>query len=335
MTDGSTATVDDENSGAPPARYELREQLATTGVGATWRAWDRAKGREVEIRQLRPPAQLAPEQRRAMVARRARSALRAQRVGAVPGVVPVLDVLASDDEVLVVTALATGDVLADAMREQPGMPSDRAASIAAKLAATLEALHAQGLAHGDLRPSRVRVDGDAIRLVTHGLAKPDEDEPEATLLASPAYLSPQRAAGGRTGPADDVWALGVLMYAMVEGAPPFTGHSVDELLRAVAEQPAPRAVRADPQLADLIASMLDKDPGRRPTIAEVRQQLEPSPASTAEPTAAGADIETSAETPARSRSNERPRPLRDRPLLIPGLGIVVLLLICWYLLSRF
>ena len=78
---GVTANGNGNGNAVPEvsSRYELREQLQTSVTGATWRAWDRSTERPVDIRQLRPPAQLAFEQRRAMVARWARAALRAQR----------------------------------------------------------------------------------------------------------------------------------------------------------------------------------------------------------------------------------------------------------------
>lgn len=331
MTDGSAATIDGshgaDGAGAPSARYELRRQLSAATTGATWRAWDHNTNREVDIRQLRPPEQFTPEQRRAMVARRARAALRAQRVGDVPGLLPVLDVLASDDEVLVVTDLVEGQSLAELLRDESQLPSERAARIAASLATTLGALHAHGLAHGDLRPSRVRIAGDDVLLVAHGLARPDEDEPEATLLASPAYLSPERSAGSRVGATDDVWALGVLLYAMVEGTPPFSGHSIDELLNAIAQQHAPRATSAEPSVTAAITAMLDKDPAKRPSMTQVRQLLEP-PA----PEVAVMRPEP-APGPAHAESSDSAD--RDGHHAIPLIGILVVLLIAWFLLSRF
>jgi eukaryotic-like serine/threonine-protein kinase len=278
-------------------RYELLEQLQSSATGATWRARDRETGGYVDIRQLRPPAQLASEQRRAMMARQARAALRAQRARTVSGLVPVTDVLASDDEILVVTEPAAGRALAEVLRDETRLPSDRAKQVAAELAATLERLHGLGLVHGDVRPSRIRIDGDEVRLVTQGLGRPEEDEPEATLLASPAYLSPERASGARVSAADDIWSLGVLLHAMVEGTPPFTGHSVDELVRAVVNQPAPRTTAADPMTAELVASMLDKDPSRRPSAAEVKAALVDA---TAEPSElALSESAPSAATPAQ------------------------------------
>lgn len=353
MSDGTATTIDgDHGAGGAPgssARYELRRQLSASTTGATWRAWDHNAGREVDIRQLRPPEQLAPEQRRAMVARRARAALRAQRVGDVPGLVPVLDVLASDDEVLVVTEVVAGQSLAELLRDQSRLPGDRAAHIAASLATTLAALHEHGLAHGDLRPSRVRIDGEDVRLVAHGLARPGEDEPEATLLASPAYLSPERTSGSRVGPADDVWALGVLLFAMVEGTPPFSGHSVDDLLDAIAHQPAPRPTSAEPQVASAVTAMLDKDPAERPSMTQVRQLLAPPPAAleaeqavpAGSPTrVAGPPVKPAPAKPATTRS-AAPRRCRSASSerepshAIPLIGILVVLLVAWFLLSRF
>jgi len=282
--------------------------------------------------------------------------------------------------VLVVTEVAPGQSLAEVMRDRGRLPVERAVPVVVALARTLEALHAAGLAHGDLRPSRVRVDGDDVALVTHGLARPDEDEPEATLLASPAYLSPARTSGAPVTPADDVWSLGVLLYALVEGTPPFAGHSVEELRHAIAEQDAARATSAPAPVADAIAAMLDKDPARRPSMAQVRELLDParetvadspaadSPAEPAEPAVGFAPTQTpgppvkppaekpAADTPSTTpvAPTARPAPAARTPdvtpartsrratstgpdwhTIIPLVGIVVLLLISWYLLSKF
>src|SRR4051795_5663372 len=276
--------------GTPTAtsRYELREQLQTSVTGATWRAYDHSADRLVDIRQLpppeqlppaqprglaarhpRPPEQLALEQRRAMVARWARAALRAQR-SQFMGVVQVHDVLASDDELLVVTDVVDAPAVSDLLRTEGSLPTDRASAVAAAIASVLDGLHAKNLVHGDLRPSRIRLADNSLWLITHGLTSPDDDDPMPTLLTSPAYLSPQRARGARASTADDIWPLGVLVQAMVEGRPPFVGHSVDEVVDAIVTSPVPRCTTCSPELADLVEAMLDKDPVRRPTAAEVR-----------------------------------------------------------------
>src|SRR3954464_7023517 len=263
--------------GLPTAtsRYELREQLQTSVTGATWRAYDHSAERLVDIRQLRPPAQLALEQRRAMVARWARAAVRAQR-SQFMGVVQVHDVLASDDELLVVADVAAVPTVADLLRTEGQLPTERAAAVAAAIAAVLEGLHASNLVHGDLRPSRIRLAADTLWLVTPRLIRPHDDDPMPTLLTSPAYLSPQRARGARASTADDIWSLGVLVHAMVEGRPPFVGPSVDEIVDAIVNSPAPRCTSCSPDLADAVEAMLDKDPARRPSAADALAMLGPS-----------------------------------------------------------
>jgi serine/threonine protein kinase len=320
------AAVAPTAGGAPEvgSRYELREQLQTSVTGATWRAWDHSAGRLVDIRQMRPPVQLAFEQRRAMVALWARAAIRAQR-GQFPGLGQVLDVLAADDELLVVTDALDGDSLADLLRAEGTVRAERASAVTVAIASVLEGLHASNLVHGDLRPSRVRLAGDHLWLVTYGLTSPDEDDPMQTLLASPAYLSPQRARGSRVSPADDIWALGVLTHAMVEGRPPFVGHSIDEVVDGIVNNPAPRCTSCSPQLADAVAAMLEKDPVRRPTSTAVLEMLSqpavPAPAPAVPPT----------ESKAAPRAE---RKTGSMDYAIPLVGILVLLILSALILSR-
>ena len=303
-------------------RYELREQLQSSVTGATWRGYDRTADRLVDIRQLRPPAQFPVEQRRAMVARWARSAIRAQRAQFM-GVVPVHDVLASDDELLVVTDVVDAPTVADLLRTKGRLPTERASAVAAAIAAVLRGLHADNLVHGDLRPSRVRLTDDSLWLVTPGLLSPDDDDPVPTLLTSPAYLSPQRARGARASTADDIWSLGVLVHAMVEGRPPFIGHSVDEVVDAIVTSPAPRCTSCSPALADAVEAMLEKDPERRPTAADVLAMLTPSDLVPAYP-----------DEPEPVSEAVAPQPKRTWEYVVPLVGIFVLLVVTAFVLSR-
>jgi len=329
--------------GLPTAtsRYELREQLQTSVTGATWRAYDHSAERLVDIRQLRPPAQLALEQRRAMVARWARAALRAQR-SQFMGVVQVHDVLASDDELLVVTDVVDAPAVSDLLRTEGSVPTDRASAVAAAIASVLDGLHAKNLVHGDLRPSRIRLADNSLWLITHGLISPDDDDPMPTLLTSPAYLSPQRARGARASTADDIWSLGVLVHAMVEGRPPFVGHSVDEVVDAIVSSPAPRCTSCSPELADLVEAMLDKDPTRRPTAAQVMAKLMPPEVAQPEtahqeaapPEAGHREAAPPEAAPLVPAPTEQKRKTGSMDYVVPLIGILVLLIVTAILLSR-
>lgn len=242
-------------------RYRILERIGEGSAGIVYRATDGAT--EVALKVLR--AADAESQRR--FAREARLA----RACASPHVVRILDVGAD----YIVMPLYRGGSLATRLAGEGRLPTAGTARIAAELARGLDALHAQGVLHRDVKPSNVLHDeAGAAVLTDFGLAR-GVDSTQLTrdgqVLGSLHYLAPELIEGQPATPASDVYALGCLLYECAVGSPPFAGRSEAELGYAhlVEPPPDPRARRPElpPEVSLALLTALAKDPRSRPTTA--------------------------------------------------------------------
>ena len=129
-------------------------------------------------------------------------------------------------------------------------------------------MHAQGIVHRDLKPANVRVTPDGqIKLLDFGISKSRHAEgltQTGNIIGTPRYLSPEQILGDTVTPATDVWALGVLLYEMVTGQPPFAGGSEALLWARIDSGVLPRAERdADAAAGGCRAHAADRSPGGR------------------------------------------------------------------------
>jgi tetratricopeptide (TPR) repeat protein len=176
----------------------------------------------------------------------------------------------------------TGEGHAAVARAQP-VDHTRVRSVLAQLAEGLAFLHARGVIHRDVKPSNAIVVDGTVKLLDFGLAleraRQDDDlAREARVVGTAAYLAPEYIERLLVGPAMDVYALGVLAYELVTGAPPFGG--AIGFLSPRKRAPLPRASQLDPDLPpdldEAIARMLTYDPTQRPTALEIAALLYPT-----------------------------------------------------------
>jgi hypothetical protein len=172
--------------------------------------------------------------------------------------------------------LVEAPTLADLVRDQGPLPVERVAEIGAQVAAALEAAHAAGIVHRDVKPGNVMVgERGTAKLADFGIASLQGD-PQLTstglVIGSPAYMAPEQARGEESGPPADFWALGATMFYAVEGEPPFDRGTSIATLAAVVNDP-PRAPRRAGPLTGLITALLAKDPADRPTGPALRAEL--------------------------------------------------------------
>ncbi|MFI1017247.1 serine/threonine-protein kinase [Streptomyces sp. NPDC020965] len=256
-------------------RYRLLSPLGEGGMGVVWRARDEALGREVAVKEVRAPAGLALDDERRLYRRLEREAWAAARISH-RNVVTVYDVATEDGRPWIVMELVHGLSLADVIEAEGPLPPRRAALIGAEVLAALGAAHEAGVLHRDVKPGNVLLANDGrVVLSDFGIAVVEGASPltmTGELIGSPEFLAPERALGLTPGPASDLWSLGVLLYAAIDGGTPFRRNTPLNTLRAVTDDEPAQSPRAG-ELAPVIAGLLHKDPAERLSPREAARQL--------------------------------------------------------------
>ncbi|MEU0387595.1 serine/threonine-protein kinase [Streptomyces chartreusis] len=256
-------------------RYRLGKVLGRGGMGTVWRAQDETLGRTVAVKELRFPSNIDEEEKRRLITRTLREAKAIARIRN-NSAVTVFDVVQEDDRPWIVMELVEGKSLAEVIREDGLLEPKRAAEVGLAVLDVLRSAHREGILHRDVKPSNVLIAEDGrVVLTDFGIAQVEGD-PSITstgmLVGAPSYISPERARGHKPGPAADLWSLGGLLYAAVEGAPPYDKGSAIATLTAVMTEPLEEPKNAGP-LRDVIHGLLTKDPAKRLDDAGARAML--------------------------------------------------------------
>ncbi|WP_151771717.1 serine/threonine-protein kinase [Streptomyces abyssomicinicus] len=256
-------------------RYRLETVLGRGGMGTVWRAEDETLGRKVAVKELRFPANIDEEEKRRLITRTLREAKAIARIRNTSAVT-VYDVVDEDDRPWIVMEIVDGKSLAEVIREDGTLNPRRAAEVGLAVLDVLRSAHREGILHRDVKPSNVLMAEDGrVVLTDFGIAQ-IEGDPSLTstgmLVGAPSYISPERARGHKPGPAADLWSLGGLLYAAVEGVPPYDKGSAIATLTAVMTEPVENPRHAGP-LREVILGLLEKDPARRLDDAKARALL--------------------------------------------------------------
>lgn len=257
-------------------RYRLGEVLGRGGMGTVWRAVDETLGRTVAVKELRFPTAIDEDEKRRLITRTLREAKAIARIRN-NGAVTVYDVVDEDDRPWIVMELIEGKSLAEAIREDGVLTPKRAAEVGLAILDVLRSAHREGILHRDVKPSNVLIAEDGrVVLTDFGIAQVEGD-PSVTstgmLVGAPSYISPERARGHKPGPPADLWSLGGLLYASVEGTPPYDKGSAIATLTAVMTEPLDPPKNAGP-LEEVIYGLLARDPDQRLDDAGARALLD-------------------------------------------------------------
>jgi len=157
------------------------------------------------------------------------------------------------------------------------LPPMRAVAIAAQVARALAYAHERGVTHRDVKPENLLVGaGDQAKLVDFGLAQVDGATlltQEGQRLGTARYMAPEQVRGAGVGPHTDVYALGLMMIEMVTGTAPFAGEEWTQRL-ARSPQPLPPDPALGDRLSRIVAACVELEAARRPTAAQLADQLE-------------------------------------------------------------
>ncbi|MFJ7587285.1 serine/threonine-protein kinase [Streptomyces sp. NPDC097617] len=270
------AAADGQHEGRLLAgRYRLGAVLGKGGMGTVWRAQDETLGRTVAVKELRFSSGVDDDEKRRLITRTLREAKAIARIRS-GGAVTVYDVVDEDGRPWIVMELIEGPSLAEFIRDNGPLTPHRAAEVGLAVLDVLRAAHGQGILHRDVKPSNVLIAGSGrVVLTDFGIAQVEGD-PSVTstgmLVGAPSYISPERARGHKPGPPADMWSLGGLLYASVEGVPPYDKGSALATLTAVMTEPVDPPKNAGP-LTEVIYGLLAKDPAHRLDDTRARAML--------------------------------------------------------------
>ncbi|MDQ6658940.1 MAG: protein kinase [Actinomycetota bacterium] len=256
-------------------RYRLDSIIGKGAMGTVWRAYDEVVHRLVAIKEINLPSGM-PTGEVELVADRTMREARAIGALSHAHVITLYDILTVDGRPYIVMELLQARSLAQVLRQDGPLRDGVAATIGVAVAGALLAAHQAGITHRDVKPGNVLVGNDGrVKLTDFGIAR-SADEPSMTmtglLLGSPAYIAPEVAAGGLASPASDAWGLGAMLFATVEGRPPFDRGDAIATLTAVVANPVPPHPHAG-RLGPVIDGLLVKSPAARMTVAQARDQL--------------------------------------------------------------
>jgi len=249
-------------------RYRIDSVIGEGGMGKVYKAYDSDLDRTVALKLVRP--ELAKDA--SSLQRFKQELLLASRISH-RNILRIHDLGDVDGVKFISMAFVQGMDLHDLIAQHGRLPIERAVNIAKQLAGALEAAHAEGVIHRDLKPRNVLIDvDDHIYVSDFGLAKSlDADKTGMTrvgeVLGTPRYMSPEQAESKAADNRSDIYSLGIIFYEMLTGEVPFTGESsLQVMFQHVQQQPKdPRLLNPEmPEyLATIILKCLEKDPALR------------------------------------------------------------------------
>lgn len=253
-------------------RYRLIQQIGSGGMAVIYKAQDLSLGRTVAIKILRPS--LTSD---ASFAARFKNEARSVANLSHPNIVTVYDFGTSDNTQFLVMEFVDGQDLKKVIKTESPLTLDRVLNFAIQICAGIGFAHRAGIVHADIKPQNILVTREDVLKVTdfgiaQALASGTPGERQAVVWGSPHYFSPEQARGERPTTASDVYSIGIVMFEMLAGRPPYSGKDQRELALAHLQSPVPMVTEINPNvppnLAQIIYRTMGKDPSQRYRMAD-------------------------------------------------------------------
>lgn len=248
-------------------RYELQSRIAIGGMGEVWAATDLVIGRQVAIKILKDEYLGDPG-----FLERFRAEARHAALVNHEGIANVFDYGEEEGSAYLVMELVPGEALSTILEREHVLSTDKVLDIVAQTAAALQAAHAAGLVHRDIKPGNLLITPDGrVKITDFGIARIADQVPltaTGQVMGTVQYLSPEQASGHPASPTTDIYSLGIVAYEALAGRRPFTGESQVAIAMAqINETPPDLPVTVSEPVRNLVYACIAKNPADRPQSA--------------------------------------------------------------------
>ena len=248
-------------------RYQLSSRVAIGGMGEVWQATDLVIGRTVAIKILKDEYLGDPG-----FLERFRAEARHAALVNHEGIANVFDYGEEDGSAYLVMELVPGEALSAIIERERVLDPDRVLDMVAQTAAALQAAHAAGLVHRDIKPGNLLITPEGrVKITDCGIARIADQVPltaTGQVMGTVQYLSPEQASGHPASPTTDIYSLGIVAYEALAGRRPFTGESQVAIAMAqINETPPELPMTVSEPVRNLVYACLAKSPGDRPASA--------------------------------------------------------------------
>ncbi|MEN2738608.1 protein kinase [Microbacterium sp. X-17] len=248
-------------------RYELDSRIAIGGMGEVWEATDHVIGRTVAIKILKDEYMGDPG-----FLERFRAEARHAALVNHEGIASVFDYGEENGSAFLVMELVPGEALSTILEREGTLSTDKSLDVVGQTAAALQAAHAAGLVHRDIKPGNLLITPDGrVKITDFGIARIADQVPltaTGQVMGTVQYLSPEQASGHPASPATDIYSLGIVAYECLAGKRPFTGESQVAIAMAqINDEPPALPPTVAVPVQNLVMAMIAKKPEERPATA--------------------------------------------------------------------